>query len=75
MKRPMSTRLKNILAALPDIISIRERKKEGMDEGIVLLLSLLIMAHCKKRKNYCFQICRTSEHLAIFLLPSPHPFE
>lgn len=30
MKRPMSTRLKNILAALPDIISIRGRRREWM---------------------------------------------
>lgn len=74
MKRPMSNRLKNILAALPDTISIRERKKEeGMDEEIVLVLSFLIITHSKK--NYSFQICRAREDFAIFLLPSPHPFK
>lgn len=49
MKRPMSTRLRNILAALPDIISIRKRKKEGVDEEIVLVLFSVIMAHSKKK--------------------------
>lgn len=49
MKRPMNNRLKNILAALLDIISIRERKKkEGMDEEIVLVLSFFFIAHRKK---------------------------
>lgn len=64
MKRPMSTRLRNILAALPDIISIRERKKEGVDEEIVLVLSSVIMAHSKK--NYCFQICGAQKILLFF---------
>lgn len=70
----MSNRLKNILAALADIISIGERKKEeGMDGEIALVLSFLIIAHSKI--IYCFQISRETEDLVIFLLPSPHPFE
>lgn len=64
MKRPMSNRLKNILAALLDIISIRERKKkEGMDEEIVLVLSFFIIAHSKKK----FNTFKSLEHQKILL--------
>lgn len=65
MKRPMSNRLKNILAALADIISIREREKEeGTDEEIVLVLSFSIMAHSKL--IYCFQIVEHQKILLFF---------
>lgn len=74
MERLMSNRLRNILAALPDSISIGEREKEErMDEEIVLVLSSLIMAHSEI--IYCFQIQRASEDPAGFLLPCPHPLE